>query len=71
MTPPPPVPHLSYDQLRRHADAFLTKYHPTQQIPVPIEQIIEFQLHLDIVPLPGLEEAFEIVGFTAEKRRRS
>lgn len=65
MTPPPPVPHLSYDQLRRHADAFLTKYHPTQQIPVPIEQIIEFQLHLDIVPLPGLEEAFEIVGFTA------
>lgn len=65
MTPPPPVPHLSYDQLRRHADAFLIKYHPTQQIPVPIEQIIEFQLHLDIVPLPGLEEAFEIVGFTA------
>lgn len=65
MTPPPPVPHLSYDQLRRHAEAFLAKHHPTQQIPVPIEQIIEFQLHLDIVPLPGLEEAFEIVGFTA------
>lgn len=65
VTPPPPVPHLSYDQLRRHADAFLTKYHPTQQIPAPIEHIIEFQLHIDIVPLPGLEEAFEIVGFTA------
>ncbi len=43
----------------------MTKHHPTQQLPVPIEQIIEFQLHLDIVPLPGLEEAFEIVGFTA------
>jgi len=65
VTPPPPVPHLSYDQLRRHAEAFLAKYHPAQQLPVPIEQIIEFQLHLDIVPLPGLEEAFEIVGFTA------
>ena len=65
VTPPPSVPHLSYDQLRRYADAFLRKYHPTLQIPVPIEQIIEFQLHLDIVPLPGLEEAFEIVGFTA------
>jgi len=65
VTPPPPVPHLSYDQLRRHAEAFLAKYHPSQQIPVPIERIIEFQLHLDIVPLPGLEEAFEIVGFTA------
>ena len=65
MTSLPPVPHLSYDQLRRHADAFLSKYHRAQQIPVPIEQIIEFQMHLDIVPLPGLEEAFEIVGFTA------
>jgi hypothetical protein len=65
VTPPPPVPHLTYDHLRRHAEAFLTKYHPTQQIPVPIEHIIEFQLHLDIVPLPGLEEAFEIVGYTA------
>ena len=65
MTPPPPVPHLSYDQLRRHAEAFLTAYHSTQHIPTPIEQIIEFQLHIDIVPLPGLEEAFEIVGFTA------
>ena len=65
MTPPPSVPRLSYDLLRRHADAFLTKYHPTLQIPIPIEEIIEFQLHLDIVPLPGLEEAFEIVGFTS------
>ena len=65
MTPPPPVPHLSYDQLRRHAEAFLAKYHPAQQLPVPIEQIIEFQLRIDIVPLPGLEAAFEIVGFTA------
>ncbi len=63
--PPPPVPHLSYDQLRRHAEAFLAKHHPAQQLPVPIEQIIEFQLHIDIIPLPGLEEAFEIVGFTA------
>jgi hypothetical protein len=43
----------------------LAKHHPAQQLPVPIEQIIEFQLHIDIVPLPGLEEAFEIVGFTA------
>ena len=65
MTSPPAVPHLSYDQLRRHAEAFLTAYHSTQHIPTSIEQIIEFQLHIDIVPLPGLEEAFEIVGFTA------
>ncbi len=65
MTPPPPVPHLNYDKLQRHAEVFLTQYHSTRHIPVPIEHIIEFQLHIDIVPLPGLEEAFETVGFTA------
>ena len=65
LTPPPPIPHLGYDQLRRHAEAFLAQHHPAQHIPIPIDHIIEFQLHLDIVPLPGLEEAFEIVWFTA------
>jgi hypothetical protein len=63
--PPSSVRHLSYDQLRRQAEAFLTRYHASKRIPVPIEQIVEFGLKLDIVPIPGLEEAFEVVGFTS------
>lgn len=34
-------------------------------MPVPIEEIIEFQFHIDIVPLHGLHRAFEIDGFTS------
>lgn len=63
--PPPKIPHLDYDQLRRRAEAFLARYHTSKRIPIPIEHIVEFDLKLDIVPLPGLEEAFEIVGFTS------
>lgn len=61
----PSVPHLSYEQLRAHAGEFLKRYHPSGKIPVPIEQIVEFQLKLDIIPLPGLREAYEIDGFTS------
>lgn len=51
---PSPVPRLSSDELRRHAREFLAKHHPKGTLPVPIEAIVEFQLGLDIVPVPGL-----------------
>lgn len=59
------VPHLTYNQLRATAEAFLKRYHPSRKIPIPIEQIIEFQMRLDIVPLPGLLEAYDVDGFTS------
>jgi len=55
---------LSYEDLRRRADAFLAEHHPSLSIPVPIEEIVEFQLGMDIIPVPGLHQAFEIDGFT-------
>ena len=59
------VPHLTYPQLRAAAEGFLKRYHPSRKIPIPIEQIIEFQMRLDIVPLPGLLEAYDVDGFTS------
>ena len=59
------VPHLTYSQLRAAAEAFLKRYHPSRKIPIPIERIIEFQMGLDIVPLPGLLEAYDVDGFTS------
>ncbi|MFZ3209843.1 MAG: ImmA/IrrE family metallo-endopeptidase [Geobacteraceae bacterium] len=38
-------------------------YHPEDSLPVPIEEIVEFQLKLDIIPMPGLLKGFEIDGF--------
>lgn len=56
-------PVLSYDDLRRRAEDFLQTYHPTGGIPVPIEEIVEFRFKIDIIPVPGLHEAFEVDGF--------
>ena len=53
------APYHSYEDLRRQADAFLAKHHPAGTIPVPIEEIVEFQLSIDIVPMPGLHTLIE------------
>jgi hypothetical protein len=57
------APILSYDDVRRRADAFLAQHHPDCTIPVPIEEIIEFELGMDIVPTPGLHQFLEVDGF--------
>ena len=47
------APFLPYDRLRVVAESFLNQHHSSGEIPVPIEKIVEFRLHLDIVPVPG------------------
>ncbi len=59
------IPDYSTKDISRRAEEFLKKYHPSLSLPVPIEEIIEFQSHIDIVPLHGLHRAFEIDGFTS------
>jgi hypothetical protein len=63
------VPFYSYKDLRRKADEFLAKFNPTGAIPVPIEEIAEFSLELNIIPIPGLQDALEIAGFLASDFR--
>jgi hypothetical protein len=60
-----PIPDYSAKDISRKAEEFLKKYHPSLSPPVPIEEIIEFQFHIDIVPLHGLHRAFEVDGFTS------
>jgi hypothetical protein len=60
-----PVPRYTYDQLRGFAAEFLRKHNPEDQIPVPIEEIAESGLGLDIIPIPGLQRAIEIDGFVS------
>lgn len=50
------------DQINSDAESFLSAYNPSGAIPVPIEEIIEFKLQIDIIPVPGLKEGFEKVG---------
>ena len=63
------APHRSYEDIRRYAEAFLDRHHPDRSLPIPIERVIEFQLGVDIVPLPGIEDAYDIVGFTSSDLR--
>ncbi len=57
------VPVLSYEDLRKKADSFLAQFHPESSIPIPIEEIIEFQMGLNIFPMPGLGDLLEAEGF--------
>lgn len=63
------APYYSYEDLRREADKFLGEYHPAGTIPVPIEQIVEFQFRVDIVPTPGLHQLLERDGFITSDLR--
>jgi hypothetical protein len=57
------APFLPYESLRKVATDFLTTFHPTGELPVPIEEIVEFGLNLDIVPVPGLQNDFEVDAY--------
>jgi hypothetical protein len=63
------IPVLSYEQIRNHANAFLSKYNATGVIPVPIEEIAEFSLHLNIIPIPGIQNSLEVAGFISSDLR--
>ena len=56
---------FSYDEIRNYANHFLKQYHPCREIPIPIEEIAEFQMGLDIVPVLGMLKNFDVDGFTS------
>ena len=63
------APYFSYEDLRRRADEFLAQHHPDATIPVPIEEIVEFELCIDIVPAPGLHQLLEVDAFITSDLR--
>lgn len=59
------VPRRSYNELRTIAADFLARYNPTGTIPVPVEDIIEFEFDLDIIPVPGLYKNYDIDAYVS------
>lgn len=57
------IPFLTNDQINNASIRFLKEHHPEDTIPVPIEEIIEFKLGLDIIPTTDLLRNFQIDGF--------
>lgn len=54
---------LSYDDIRALAERFLDKYHASRAIPVPIAEIVEFDLAMDIIPVLGLRAEIDVDAF--------
>lgn len=57
------APYLPYDRLKELAAEFLEKYHPSGEIPVPIEEIVEFEFGIDIIEIPGLHDLLDVDAF--------
>ena len=54
---------LSYDDLRRLAEEFLEEFHEERTLPVPIEEIVEFDFEIEIVPMEGILDDLEVDAF--------
>lgn len=59
------VPPYTEDVIRRMAEECLREHHPSNTIPVPIEEIVEVHFGLDVVPANNLKATYDIDGYIA------
>jgi len=57
------IPFLNYSDINQKVDSFFKQYHPSIEIPVPIEEIIELKIGLNIFPYPRLFKDHSLNGF--------
>lgn len=62
------IPYFSYSDIGKRAQAFLTEYHPSFEIPIPIEDIADVKMGLDIVPVNNLCKDFGLSGYLTRDR---
>ncbi len=48
------IKFLPPSEIEAAAETFLKKHHSARTIPVPIEEILDLQLRINIIPIPGL-----------------
>lgn len=53
---------LSYNDVGDIAFSFLKNYHPDLHIPIPIEEIAESKLHIEIIPVNKLKNLYDTDG---------
>ncbi len=56
-------PYISYSEIGKRAESFLRQHHPSIEIPIPVEDIIELKLGLNIFPFPRLYKDHGLNGF--------
>lgn len=54
---------LTLADVNRKANEFLQKYNPSGNLPIPIEEIVELQMNVALVVVPGIKELLGIDAF--------
>lgn len=62
MNIPRKVPYLSYEQIGEISYDFLSEHGLEKQIPINIESILEFDLGMGIIPIPGFQQNHSVEG---------
>lgn len=57
------IQFLSAQAIEDAAATFLKKYHPGRSLPIPIEEILDLKLGINIIPIPGLFNLHNIDAF--------
>lgn len=57
------VPRLSPEDLEKFASDFLDGYHRTRSLPIPIEEIVDVKMGINIVQVPGLKRYHDIDAY--------
>lgn len=63
------VPYFSGEYLRSKSSEFTKRYNSLGKTPTPIEEIVEFDFGIDIIPVPGLQDGFDVVAFLSKDRK--
>jgi len=63
------IPYLTYPDVGKKAEGFLNEYHPSFEIPIPIEDIVELKLRINIFPFPRLYKDHGLNGFLSRDLR--
>jgi len=64
-----PRRYVRPEDLEGAAAGFLRRHHPTPDLPVPIEEIVEFDLGMNVIPLPNLYRDFQIESWLSHDTR--
>jgi len=59
------VPELSLGDIQSAVETVIGKHHPTRSLPIPIEEIVEFNLGINIVSVENLHKKFGVDAFTS------
>jgi hypothetical protein len=59
-------PILSYKSIGKIAEKFLLQVNPQIQLPIPIEEIAERELSLEIIPVKRLKLDFDFEGYLSK-----